>query len=668
MKKFIVWCGMIVLSLHLTAQPVSMNDGWRFSRNEAVGADAISITLPHTWNAIDGQDGKGDYFRGIGWYTHDFRLEKEEKGTELYLRFGAVNQSMELFLNGRKVGEHVGGYTACTFNITPFVRLGAVNHIQVKASNDESLEVCPLSADFTFFGGIVRGVELIRKNPIHIACDYSGSQGVFLSQQITSAEKAEVTAKAKIRNASGRQKKVTVRFEIKDAVGNLIQEKEELSSVAPHALVDVSQKFTMLNPRLWNGKEDPYLYRVETSVFENKKETDRVVQPLGLRYYSIDPDKGFFLNGKPYPLRGCSMHEERKNKGNAVTDRDRKEDVDMLVDMGCNYIRLSHYQHGDFTYNYLDSLGIICWTEIPLIDRILDTEAFSRNCKNLMRSLIRQQYNHPCVVVWGVSNEINYRKGPNPVGLIKELNALVHKEDPGRLSTLAAMFSEKETNFIPDVYSNNRYDGWYYNKVEDIADFVDKLHGSYPKSSIGISEYGVGAHPYQHEEGIRKPQEGGQWHPEGFQCHFHEFYWQTIKARPFLWSTSIWAAFDFASDRRNEGCQPGINDKGLITHDRQIKKDAYYFYKANWNKAPMVYLCARRLLKRNASPTVVKIYSNCDEISLLVNGRKVPVQRGENCIHLSEPIALDIGENRVTATAVEAGIEYTDCVNWQYIP
>lgn len=666
MKNISLLYILFFISCGLYAQPIYINDGWTFYKGEQTGK-GIKINLPHTWNALDGQDGGGDYYRGTGWYTRILTLDKQDKDKTIYLRFGAVNKVMELYVNGQKAGEHQGGYTAFAINITPFIHWEAPNEIKVMVSNSDELEVCPISADFTFFGGIIRGVELIRKERLHITCNDFGSKGIYIKQE-SSREKAELTLTAKIRNDDDKKRKIGITFKVKDEYGKVVEAKTVNQIIAPHTTTDVIEVLSLLNPHLWNGKEDPYLYRVEAVLCEGKQEIDCVVQPLGIRFFSIDPNQGFFLNGVSYPLRGCSLHEERKDKGNAVTDADRKEDIDQLLDMGCNYIRLAHYQHGDFTYNYLDTLGIICWTEIPLINRINDSEEFAQNCKNMMKSMIRQLYNHPSIVVWGVSNEINYRKGPNPLPLIKELNDLVHQEDRTRLSTLAAMFSEKPTNFITDVYSNNRYDGWYYNEVEDIASFCDNLHQKYPDRSIGISEYGVGAHPFQHEEVFRKPKEDGQWHPEGFQSYFHEFYLKTIKERPYLWSTSIWAAYDFASDGRDEGCQPGINDKGLITHDRKIKKDAYYFYKANWNKEPMLYICARRYMKRTVPETTIKLYSNFEDITLILNGNQVQMNKKDHCVFLSDTVYLKEGENEVVAKGHINGKEYSDRVIWNYIP
>ena len=673
MKQILCFLMMCYLSFSAYAQRVIINDQWKFIKSENISFPVndwsawTTVSLPHTWNGEDGQDGGSDYYRGTGWYMRSFVMDKEDINKCIYLRFGAANYATEVFLNGVSVGTHFGGYTAFAFDITSYVRYGVANQLLVKVSNAEGLAIPPLSADFTFFGGLIRGVELIKKDKIHITADDYGSAGAFIRQDKVTDDEAALTFTAKVRNTDKKPRKALIVCRIKDREGKVVQEEQQQVTLASSTTTPVSQCFQINHPHLWNGKKDPYLYAAEVEIKVGKEIVDQCRLPLGIRYFSVDPDKGFFLNGKSYPLRGVSLHEERRNRGNAISDTERKEDIDRMLEMGCNYLRLSHYQHGDFTYNYLDSLGIICWTETPVINQIKDTEEFAVNCENGLRSLIRQQYNHPSIVVWGVSNEINYRKGPNPVPLIERLNKLVHQEDPIRLSTLAAMFSERPTNFITDVYSNNRYDGWYYNKVEEIGSFADQLHTKYPARCIGFSEYGAGAHPWQQEEGKGKPDIDGDWHPEGFQTYFHEGYLKAIQQRPYLWSTSVWVGYDFASDTRHEGNQPGINDKGLITHDRQIKKDAYYFYKVNWNPAPMVYICERRFTKRSQPHTVVKLYSNCQKVTLKLNGEEIPLNVGENHIYLSDAVTLKPGKNLVEAIAYHDDKEWKDTVVWYYL-
>ncbi len=668
---FLILCCYLLSSAH--AQRISMNDHWKFAKGDIdvsmLSQQAVwtNITLPHTWNGYDGQDGGDDYYRGTGWYMRALSLDKNDRGKCIYLRFGAANYLTEVYLNGVLIGTHSGGYTAFAFDITPFVRYDMSNQLLVKVSNADGLPIPPLSADFTFFGGLIRGVELIKKNKLHITAEDYGSNGVYVRQDKVSDKEAILSFTAKVRNTEKNAQKAVISFLIKERDGKVLKETKEEKMILPKTTMPITSTFRIGNPHLWNGKKDPYLYIAEVKVKVGSEIVDNYTFPLGIRYYSIDPDRGFILNGRSYPLRGVSLHEERKDKGNAVSDTERKEDIDRIIAMGSNYIRLSHYQHGDFTYRYLDSLGIICWTETPVINKIKDTEEFAVNCENGLRSLIRQLYNHPSIVVWGVSNEINYRKGPNPVPLIERLNKLVHQEDPTRPSTLAAMFSERPTNLITDVYSNNRYDGWYYNTVEEIGTFADKLHQKYPQRCIGFSEYGAGAHPYQHQEGNGKPDIDGHWHPEGYQTYFHEGYLKAIQQRPYLWSTSVWAAYDFASDSRNEGNQPGINDKGLITHDRQIKKDAYYFYKVNWNPEPMVYICERRFTGRTQPETSVRLYSNCERVILKLNGEEIPLEKRENHIFVSGTIALKAGVNHVEALAYQGDKQLEDKVVWYYL-
>lgn len=667
----------LTLAFALSAAPMyaeicQLNDSWQFAMGECAKVQSSSqwqsVSLPHTWNGLDGQDGGNDFHRGACTYTRVITPDRADKNKTIYLRFGASNYQTDLYVNGKHAGSHIGGYTAFAFDITPYLQFGKPNELRVVVSNAEGLAVAPVSADFTFFGGLIRGVELVKKNKLHIAADDFGSRGVYVSQANVSNQEATLPVTVKLRNTDSGIRKGIVEISLLDHNNNEVAQTSSPIKVNKGEKEVSCQTINVQNPHLWNGRKDPYLYTVKVTLRDGKTVCDSYSTKIGLRYYSIDPNKGFMLNGESYPLRGVSLHEERPNKGNAVTDQERREDIDRLVDMGANYIRLSHYQHGDFTYNYLDSLGIVCWTETPVINHIKNTEEFALNTENCLRSLIRQQYNHPSIVVWGVTNEINYKKGPDPIGLVKRLASVVQQEDSTRLSTLAAMFSERKTNFITDVYSNNRYDGWYYNEISDIASFSDNLHAKYPERCIGISEYGAGAHPYHHQEGIGKPDRDGHWHPEGYQTAFHEGYLDAINSRPYLWSTSVWAAYDFASDTRNEGAQPGINDKGLITHDRKIKKDAYFFYKANWNPEPMVHICESRFSRRTCPQTEVKLYSNCKKVTLKVNGEAVEVQSDKNCIYRAPKVTLKPGANNIEASVETDGKNISHQAIWYYIP
>lgn len=669
--KYLFFLLFYITGISIYAQRILINENWKFCRGSSDvhihdRTDAQSINLPHSWNALDGQDGGGDYYRGIGWYTKDLYFDKSDRKKQIYIRFGASNYVTEVYLNDQLVGTHIGGYTAFAFDMTSAIHFGKQNRLAVKVSNAIGFPLAPISADFTFFGGLIRNVELIKKDKLHITSEDYGSRGIYICQKNVSNDSADITITAKIKNANSNNQNAFVRFSVKDRLGNVVLSEDKKVFLNSAETLPVIQNFHLKNPHLWDGVKDPYLYSVNVAVFVGNREVDAEIQPLGIRYYSIDPDKGFFLNGRSYPLRGVCMHEELIDKGNALSDIDRKADIDRIAEMGANYIRLSHYQHGDFTYNYLDTLGIVCWAETPLINEIIDTDEFTKNCEVATKSLIRQLYNHPSIIVWGLSNEINFHKGPDPLPLIKHMNEVVHAEDPTRPTVLAAMFHEKPTNFVPDAYSINPYYGWYYGKPEDIGDVLDKLHAKYPKSCIGISEYGAGAHPFQYQDGLRKPATTGQWHPENIQTNFHEVHWRVIKERPYLWSTSVWAAYDFAADKRNEGLQPGINDKGLMTHDRRIKKDAYYFYKANWNPSPMVYICERRNVYQSRRNVCIKVYSNCERLFLNVNRKNYLLESHGDCVFISEEIQLNDGENVIEAIAEKDGKKYQDKIVWYY--
>lgn len=670
-------------------QSININANWRFQKTDVASASQTTfddsawenVGLPHTWNALDGQDGGNNYFRGIGWYRKTLFISSEYNAKTLYLKIGAANTATSVYVNGSLVGTHTGGYAAFIFDITDFVNFGQQNTIAVQVNNSASIICPPLSADFTFYGGITRDVDLIIKEPVHInpneyisnsltveGC-WVAQPGVIIKQSNVTENTADLSIITKLRNTSNVQIQATTDIEIKEMSGVIVKTLSHAKNINAEDTSSMTITTSINNPHLWDGLNDPYLYRVEVSLKVNGQEVDRSIQPLGLRYFHVDPDLGFFLNGKSYPLRGICLHEERKNKGRAVSDSDRKQALDLLLETGCNYLRLSHYQHGDFTYHYLDSMGIICWAEIPAVNsvgtNVEENKTYRKNAVSQMYELVRQQYNHPSIIFWGLTNEINYKAGINPVGTVSQLNQVVKSEDSYRLTTLAAMYSERETNWIPDVYANNRYDGWYYNSITDFGTTMDELHIKYPTRKIGVSEYGVGANINQHEYPVSKPNEGGQWHPEEYQNLFHEGYMKMINARPYLWGTSVWAGIDFASDGRNEGSQPGINDKGLITFDWSVKKDAFYWYKANWNnKDKFVYISGRRHTERPGTRIGVRIYSNCTSVTLKVNGTIISTKSVDDHLFVWDDVILKEGQNQIDAIGSYNGVDYTDQVVW----
>jgi beta-galactosidase len=670
-------------------ESININSTWKFTKTTVTNAQQVAfddsawdnINLPHTWNALDGQDGGNNYYRGIGWYRKHVTVPATFAGKVVYLKIGAATTAATVYINGQLVGTHTGGYSAFMFDVTNIVTLGQDNLIAIQVDNSSTIICPPLSADFTFFGGITRDVELITANPVHInpnvtiSTSYSmgginvAQPGVIVKQANVSATSADVSIATKLKNAGNTTATATIEINLKKADGTIVQTLSDSKILAVNDTATSNLATTITNPHLWDGLNDPYLYRVEVNLKVNGTLVDNSVQPLGLRFFRVDPNLGFYLNGKAYPLRGTCIHDDKKNKGHALSDADRKESIDLMRETGLNFFRLSHYQYADYTYSYLDSLGIICWAEIPAVNSVgttvADNTTYRKNAVSMMYELVRQDYNHPSICFWGLCNEIDYQPTVDVVGTVTQLNQLVKSEDNYRLTTLAAMYSERTQNWIPDTYSNNRYDGWYYGVTADFGTTNDGLHTKYPTVKIGVSEYGCGANITHHEYPAAEPSAGGAYHPEEYQNLFHEQYINMINARPYLWETSIWAGFDFASDGRNEGAQPGINDKGLITYDRSVKKDVFYLYKANWNKKdPFVYITSRRFTTRPNTVCTVKIYSNCPSVTLTVNGTLIGTLTSTNHIFIWDNITMNLGLNQISAVSTVNGTDYTDATSW----
>ncbi|MCX6122024.1 MAG: hypothetical protein NTX44_10470 [Ignavibacteriales bacterium] len=655
---------------------IDINQDWKFKKENVDGAQDISyddsewetVRLPHTWNNLDGQDGGNNYYRGIGWYRKSMSIASDFSGKKVYLKFNSANCKTDVHINGVLVGSHIGSYAAFIFDITKYISFGKLNTIAVKVDNSATVLVPPLSADFTFFGGITRTVELLVLNPVNISPLLSASSGVFLTQSKISNASANIKISTMVDNNLSKTSNVKVTAKIITREGSVLDSTYTIVKIAGNRSQNIEQLFSIKNPHLWNGKSDPYLYTVIVEVYKNKIKTDSMTQPLGLRFYSIDANSGFYLNGKKYPLHGVAFHEERRDKGRAISMEDRKQDMDILNELGCTYLRLAHYQHDQFIYNYCDENGIIVWTEIPVVNNIdTSTTLYAENAKQQLTELIRQNYNHPSVCFWGLFNEVDFRPGPDPTPLIRELNNLAHTLDSTRLTTAAAMFDDRQEHWIPDVISWNKYFGWYFGNYKDFSVWLDSIHAKHPNSKIGVSEYGVGANTQDHSQNPSQPNPGGPFHPEEYQNIYHEIHWNGIEKHPFLFSTSLWVGFDFSSDGRNEGKNPGVNDKGLVTQDRKIKKDAYYFYKANWNDEPMVYISSRRFTQRQDSLVEVKIYSNCDSVQLQVNDKTYSILISSDHIYKWNNVTLDSGANKILALGYRKGQIVSDTCTWYFV-
>lgn len=603
-----------------------LNDNWQFRFGHQVEkGSAVRVDLPHTWNAQDALSGRTDYKRGLGHYERRLFVPADWKGQRLYLRFEGANSIADLFVNGRHAGQHRGGYGAFVFEITDFVNYGKANTLRVSVNNAETLELMPLVGDFNFYGGLYRDVHLVRTGPTCISLLDHGSSGIRLVQDSVSKDYAAIRALVALSNGSDTATQAEVLLRLLDGDREVAAQRLTLT-LPPDSSVEGSLPVSLRRPHLWDGRRDPFRYRAEVSLWRNGHEVDRVEQPLGLRYYHIDPERGFFLNGRHLPLRGVCRHQDRSEVGNALRREHHDEDAAIMAEMGANAVRLAHYPQAEYFYDLMDRYGFIVWAEIPFVgpggysdEGFVNLPAFRQNGREQLVELIRQHYNHPSIVVWGLFNELSMR-GDDPVPYIKELNDLAHREDPTRL-TVAASNTDGALNFVTDAMAWNRYDGWYGGTPAGLGQWLDHMHTTHPDLRIAISEYGAGASLYHQQDTLAKTVAASFWHPENWQTHYHMANWREISARPFVWGSFIWNLFDFGAAHRHEGDRVGINDKGLVTFDRRTRKDAFYFYKANWNKdEPLLYLAEHRTTHRTRPVQTFMAFTNQPEAELFVNG------------------------------------------------
>jgi beta-galactosidase len=656
-----------------------LNDSWAFHLGDVAGAQSNNfndsawtpVSIPHTWNNLDGQDGGNNYYRGIGWYRRHlpmFRLSYISY--EYFLKFDAANLVADVYVNGTFVGEHQGGFSAFVFDVTSFIKIGDDNIIAVKVNNAFNADIPPLQADFTFFGGLYRNVHLLATDKLHVSpLDY-GSPGVYLKQTNVSSNSADLQITTKVRNDGANSQHAIVKSAVVDAAGKIVASLTTTQTVAAATTVNVIQGTTISSPHLWNGRADPYLYKAFIQVSDSGTNADLVEQPLGFRYFSVDPNTGFHLNGKYLDLHGVSFHQDRLNKGWAISDGDQEEDIGMIMEIGATVVRLSHYQHPQKTYDLCDKNGLVAWSEIPLIDNITDSVNFSNSASQQLVEMIRQNYNHPSICFWGIYNEILLKKGPDPRPLVQALNRLAKAEDTTRPTTSASCCVDDNDpiNWYVDVPSFNRYFGWYWGDYNDFGLYIDRTH-SFTNLPAGISEYGAGASLTQHLDNPPKPvnpNDAGVPHYEEYQDLLHEATWQQMQSRPYLWIKAVWNMFDFASDSRVESTAPGRNDKGLVTYDRQTRKDAFYWYKANWTTNAFVYITSRRFSPRGpaGAKVPVKVYANCNSVQLLFNGVLEGTLASTNHIYGWSGLALASGSNTVVAIGTMGSRSCTDSVVW----
>lgn len=617
--------------------------GWEFT-----GPDGTTTTvdLPHTWNARDGQDGGNDYWRGTCIYrTHFAAPQFNTASHQVWIQFDGVNASAHVVLNGSPVCNHDGGYSTFRANITELLR--DENELTVEVDNSKNDRVYPQKADFTFYGGIYRDVSLMVVSKNHFTLDYFGGPGIRITPTVQGTD-------ASVQVTTWHDGEGEVSVELLDAAGN---------TVATGKGPDIT--LTIFNAHLWNGVKDPYLYSCKARLVVNGTVEDETTTRFGVRSFKVDPKKGFFLNGKSYPLHGVSRHQDRKGLGNAITREMHDEDMALIKEIGANTIRLAHYQHDQYFYDLCDEVGMVVWAEIPYISEHMPNGR--ENTISQMKELIIQNYNHPCIVCWGVSNEITIstKDKKDMLDNHRQLNDLCHEMDKTRLTTLAcyAMCGPfNRSAHITDMVSWNLYLGWYVPGfiLNDL--WMGFFHLCFPNRPFGYSEYGAEGMPNLHST---HPHRGD--HTEEYQAKYHEYMLRCFKRHPWMWATHVWNMFDFAADARDQGGEPGMNHKGLVTFDRKTKKDSFYLYKAWWSNEAFVHICSKRFVERTGSTATVKVYSNQSTVALYVNGNKVGEQTGEHVFTFKVPLN---GELHIQAVAGdrtdESVIRHVDTPNPEY--
>lgn len=597
---------------------------WQFTGPDGKTA---AVDLPHTWNNIDGQDGGNDYWRGTCIYKTRFAAPAFDKNTQqVWLQFEGVNASAKVTLNGVEAARHDGGYSTFRADVTAL--LADSNELIVEADNSKNDRVYPQKADFTFYGGIYRDVSLLVVNRNHIALGYLGGPGVQITPTVNGAN-ADIEVKTWMEGDG------EVEFSIYDAAGAEVLTGKGLDTTV-----------TLEHPHLWDGVRDPYLYTCAVRLVLNGEVQDEVRQRFGVRSFSVDPKQGFFLNGRPYPLHGVSRHQDRKGLGNAITREMHDEDMQLIKELGANTIRLAHYQHDQYFYDLCDEAGMVVWAEIPYISEHMPNGR--ENTISQMKELIVQNYNHACIVCWGVSNEITISTKDNRDMRDNHhvLNDLCHEMDKTRLTTLACYAMCGPFNpvaHITDLVSWNLYLGWYVPGLFLNDLWMDFFHLCYPNRALGFSEYGAEGMPNLHSS---HPRRGD--HTEEYQAIYHEYMLRCFDRHKWLWATHVWNMYDFAADARDQGGEPGMNHKGLVTFDRKTKKDSFYIYKAWWSDEPFVHICSKRYADRTENEIEVKVYSNQKQVSLYVNGEKLAEQEGEHIFKFR--VKLN-GETKVQAVA-----------------
>ena len=657
----------------------SFNSGWSFKKAPAEKELAINapkwdkgwseVEIPHTWNAKDMQVQANSFYEGAAYYKKQYFFPAELKDKRVFLRFEGVGSCAEVFVNGMLATSHKGGYSAFACEISPLLKAGEENEIIVKADNKSRPDVIPVNHNlFGVYGGIYRPVWLVVTEPYNISVTDCASPGVYVTQKNVSKKQADVKVKVKLDNGTLQPAPVTLQNTIYDQEGKQVATHSQSFELSAQGEQAYESSFTIKKPTLWQGRENPYLYKVVSRLIKDGQVIDEMVQPLGLRKYEIVAGKGFYLNGEKYPMYGVTRHQDWWGLGSALKNENHDFDLATIMDVGATTVRFAHYQQSDYLYSRCDSLGLIIWAEIPFVNRVTGQEA--ENCRNQLREMIRQSFNHPSIYVWGLHNEV-YQPHQYTKELTQSLHDLAKTEDPDRYTVSVNGYGHMEhpVNLVADIQGMNRYFGWYEKKIQDIKPWVENLEKEYPHQKLMLTEYGADANLNHQTEYLGDALNWTkEFYPETFATKTHEYQWSVIAAHPYIIASYLWNTFDFCAPMWVRGGVPARNMKGLVTFDRKIKKDSYFWYKANWSKEPVLYLTQRRNWDREKKETSVTVYSNIGTPKVYLNGKELTgIREGYTPVHyIIDNITLDMGKNIVKTVVVKDGKTYEDEIEWVY--
>lgn len=713
--------GSSAAAAHDPRSTTALSSGWQFRPGDKeqpadiAGADAgwESVSVPHTWNRVGYYTSEGvahvntpdliNRRQGIGWYRLRFDAPSNAKGRRTWLQFDAASRTAEVWLNGTRLGAHAGAFSRFRFDATSALKPGGTNTLLVKVNNaapdsgPATVDVLPLAGDFFVHGGLYRPVSMITTGAVHFDMLDFGGSGVYASTRNLTSASADVEVRLRARNDASRRQAVKAVARLLDDRNMAVATSNQVMTIAPDKVTEGLLTLKVANPHLWNGTADPFLYRLSVDLLDvSGAVVDRVEQSFGIRKIEVDAKGGVILNGQPVHLHGVGYHQDREGKGWAVTPADVEEDFQIMREMGVNSIRLTHYQHGETIHNLADRYGFLLWDEIPLVSRWTigaakeASKGLKENARQQLQELIRQNYNHPSVMTWGIANEVDFgrslpifitlQKGvsPDPMPLLHELAALARSEDPSRPTALATCCEGRfadgavpTTAVAADLGAANLYFGWYYGSPDDLGPHLDAIHAKRPEQPLSVTEYGAGGALSIHTDNVLggDVDERGRNQPEEYESYVHERAWDALGSRPYLWGSWAWNSFDFATTVRREGDAIDINTKGLVTYDRAIRKDAYYFYKANWAQTPTVHINSRRYVDRAYPVTDVRVYSNAPKTELRVNGRLIGAL--DNCpqkICVWPGVTLAEGSNKIEAQGLFADGVQSDAVEWRLSP